>query len=245
MHIPPALQHSIASFEQLGRWDRAEVGRALRSLGLSYGEILELIPVPKGTLAGWCREIRLSDAQVAAIKQRRGPRESPRNTQWRRRLEVEQIRERARAEVSGLVCEPLWLAGTVLYWAEGSKTRRILELTNSDPRALRLFIAWVETYLNPHPEYVLSLNLHADNDETFGKRYWRAALKLETATFYKTFVKPPGTGHRKNHLPHGVCRVRVRRSSNPHVRTMEWIDVIAGSSDALGHPNGLLSLPGR
>ena len=94
----------------LSRWERAEVGRDLRRQGLSYGEIMQLIPVPKGTLAGWCRDIELTPAE-----------------------------------------------------------------------------------------------------------------------FYKTFVKPAGTGHRKNTLPHGVCRVLVRRSTDAWLRTMEWVDVLAAN----------------
>lgn len=50
--------------------ERAEVGRVLRGLGWSYGEIREVIDVPKATLAGWCRDIRLTDDQIVAMKHR-------------------------------------------------------------------------------------------------------------------------------------------------------------------------------
>ncbi|NNC91958.1 MAG: hypothetical protein HKN80_05660, partial [Acidimicrobiia bacterium] len=55
MDVPHELEPLIAGFRSLGQWNRAELGRSLRRLGLSYGEIMNLIPVPKGTLAGWCR----------------------------------------------------------------------------------------------------------------------------------------------------------------------------------------------
>ena len=53
--------------------------------------------------------------------------------------------------------------------------------------------------------------------------YWREAIGLPEARFTKTFVKAPGTGHRKNRLTQGVCRVRVCRSANHWNQTMEWI----------------------
>ncbi|MCP4222304.1 MAG: hypothetical protein GY773_03045, partial [Actinomycetia bacterium] len=74
MDIPGHLKGPIEQFGSLGQWDRAELGRSLRRLGLSYGEIRELSSVRKGTLACWCRESRMSEAQVIAIKQRTGSR---------------------------------------------------------------------------------------------------------------------------------------------------------------------------
>ncbi len=222
------MRNRLSSFVKLSRWERVELGRDLRRLGLSYGEIMELIPVPKGTLAGWCREIELSDEQVSAIKTRTGSRRGvPRDTQWRRRLEVERIRKQARSEALALVHDPFWVAGVVLYWGEGSKRSNRLELANSDPRILQLFIAWVERYVEPEPSFVLWLVLHADNDEPAARRHWERELGLEEPDFYKTTIKPDGTGHRKNHLKHGVCRVGLRRSTDAFLKTIAWIDVVA------------------
>jgi hypothetical protein len=227
MDIPSGLRQSATHFESLGRWDRAELGRSLRRLGLSYGEIMELIPVPKGTLAGWCREIRLSATQVAAIRDRRGPREGPRDTQWKRRLEVEAIRSDARVFALSHLTDAFWMAGTVLYWGEGAKTKRSFSVANSDAAALRLFMHWTRRYVEADPVFVLKLNLHADNDEALARDHWRHSLGAEGAEFYRTFIKPEGTGHRKNHLPYGVCQVRMRRPANAAVTVGTWIEVVA------------------
>jgi hypothetical protein len=80
--------------------ERKQLGMALRRLGLTYSEIRSVIPVPKGTLANWSRSVTLTDAQIAAIRDRTGPhtqRGIPRDTQWRRREEIEEIRRVARA----------------------------------------------------------------------------------------------------------------------------------------------------
>ena len=119
------------------------------------------------------------------------------------------------------------MAGTVLYWGEGSKTKRAHTVANSDPAALRLFMSWTQRYVEDNPAFVLKLNLHAGNDEPAAKRYWQRALGLPNADFYRTFIKPEGTGHRKNHLPHGVCQVRMRRSADASVRVAVWISVVA------------------
>lgn len=244
MDISDDLRAAIARYSGLGRWERAELGRGLRRLGLSYGEILELIPVPKGTLAGWCRDIRLTRDQIAAIKQRRGPASGPRDTQWRRRLEVERIRREAISEAEALVADPFWVAGTVLYWGEGSKTKRSLAVANADPRLLRLFVSWCRAYHDPSAEFVMSLHLHAGNDERSARAFWSAELGFDEYT--KTFIKPPGTGHRKNKLPHGVCRVRMRRSTDEWIRTMQWIETLGSEQSRLANLlDGSLAQSGR
>ena len=228
MDIPSGLRQSAAHFDSLGRWDRAELGRSLRRLGLSYGEIMELIPVPKGTLAGWCREIRLSATQVAAIRDRTGSQLGvPRDTQRKRRLEVERIQTHARHFALDNLADSFWVAGTVLYWGEGSKTTRRLELANADPRALRSFMAWARRYHNADATFAAALNLHANNDEQVALLSWQRDLGLRRSDFTRSYIKPDGTGHRKNHLRNGVCRVRLRRGTDAFLKTMVWISVLA------------------
>ena len=60
----------------------------------------------------------------------------------------------------------------MLYWGEGSKTRNFLDLTNTDPAALRYFINWVRMYLDDEAMFKLGLHLHEGNDEEAAKRYW-------------------------------------------------------------------------
>jgi hypothetical protein len=196
---------------------------------------MDLVPVKKSTLATWCREVKLTEAEYAAIKNRTASREGvPRDTQRERRREIEKIRSRARAQVPTLIHDPLWVAGTVLYWAEGAKTRNQLKMANADPRALRLFVAWILRYVNPDGSFSLHLHLHEGNDDEAARAYWRAETGLATANFYKTFIKPRGTGHRKNHLPHGVCTVKVRRCADAWQQTMAWVEFLA---DHLGLPD--------
>jgi hypothetical protein len=236
MEVGTEFRVRIAGWEHLSRWERSELGRDLRRLGLSYGEIMDLIPVKKSTLATWCRDLKLTDEQFDAIRKRTGSLEGiPRDTNRKRRAEIEEIRRRARAQVPTLVNDPLWVAGIVLYWAEGAKTRNQLKMANADPRALRLFVRWIRSYVDPDAAFSLHLHLHEGNNEPAAREYWRAQTGLDTSNFYRTFIKPKGTGHRKNHLPHGVCTVKVRRCADAWQRSMAWVECLA---DLLGLPDG-------
>lgn len=228
MIAPPEAAMAAGKWQELTRWERAELGRGLRRQGWTYGEIMDVLPVGKGTLAGWCKEIRLSEGQIEAIKARVPSQKGvPTDTNWKRRLEIQSIRAEAQMSFLTLRHDPKWVAGITMYWAEGAKTSPRLGMANTDPRALRLFIAWVRSYIDSNAEFVLALHLHAGNDDDAAKRWWAEALGLEKVQFTKTFVKPPGTGHRKNRWLHGVCRVQVRRSANAYNATMEWITCFA------------------
>lgn len=228
MGIPEELQERITRWDGLSRWERTEIGRDLRRLGLSYGEIRNLIDVKKSTLATWCREIQLTDEQAEAIRERTGSRAGiPVDTQWRRRLEIQRIRCTAQEEGHVLIDDPFWIAGVVLYWAEGAKTSRRLSLSHSEPEALRMFQAWTRRFLDPYATFKAALNLHADNNERAARDFWAAELQLDPVLdFTKTFVKPDGTGHRKNHLAYGVCELKMLRSTDPWITTMAWVDVL-------------------
>ncbi|HEX6147513.1 MAG TPA: hypothetical protein VF083_12090 [Acidimicrobiia bacterium] len=136
------------------------------------------------------------------------------------------ITAQAGLEAMHLQDDPFWAIGVVLYWAEGCKTNRRLEMAHSEPEALRLFMKWIHRYLDPSATFAAALNLHFDNDEKRAKRFWSVQLGIDLDEFTKTFVKPDGTGHRKNHLAHGVCRVSMRKSTNAWITTSTWVEFI-------------------
>ena len=112
MSVGAAFQERIDSWDSLSRWERSELGRDLRRLELSYGEIVDLIPVEKSTLATWCREVKLTEEQVAALKVRRPPLPGIlRDTQRKRHREIEMIRAQARLEAIHLQDDPFWAMG--------------------------------------------------------------------------------------------------------------------------------------
>ena len=224
---PPAT--ALLDGEPLDANGRRRLSRNLRQLGYSYGEIAVEVGVPKSTVATWCRGVRLNADQRAAIDLRTGPasrRGTSVDTQWKRRAEIQRIRSEAAHYAVGAIDDPLFVAGVCLYWAEGSKTRNDLSITNSDPRVLRVFVEFVRAHLDPLATFALALNIHDVAGDEAARRFWASSLRLEDARFTKSYVKTPGTGHRRKRLPHGVCRVRVDRASDHWHRVMTWIDAV-------------------
>lgn len=99
-------------------------------------------------------------------------------------------------------------------------------MAHSEPEALRLYMAWVRRFLQPDAKFAGAINLHFDNDEPGARRFWSRELGIPLDDFTKTFIKPDGTGHRKNHLPSGVCRATMRRSTDAWITTLTWVDFV-------------------
>jgi len=90
MELEAEVLERVGTWKSLSRWEKSELGKDLRRQGLSYGEIMDLIDVKKSTLATWCRKVKLTTEQIAAIKRRRAQEPGiPVDTQWKRRLEIE------------------------------------------------------------------------------------------------------------------------------------------------------------
>jgi hypothetical protein len=223
------LLDRVARWSQLKRWQRRELGQELRRLGLSYREIAALIPATKGTLSGWCRDIELDRAQRERLAFRPGRIAAARRQGLNRRNAAialaNSIRSAAFAEVDGLRLDPFWVAGTVAYWAEGDKRSKGVRFSNSDPALVRLFLDWATSYLEvTRDRFTIMLHLHAGQDEEERQAFWSSQTKLTLDQFRKSFVKPEGSGHRKNVLYNGTAQVRVGKSTALHHRVLGWMD---------------------
>ena len=228
--VPQSLLDRVSSWHVLKRWERRELGQELRRLGLSYGEITRIVPVHKGTLSEWCRQIDLTGEQRERLRTLR-PNLATRMAVGRRHHERAQARQNAirvaaRVEVSFLSTDPDWIAGVVAYWAEGSKRAKPeLRFSNSDPGLVALFIRWARSYLSLGEDpFDAQLHLHSGQDEEERKVFWSSATGIPLHRFRRSYFKPEGTGHRKNVLYNGTLSVRVRSSSVMFHRVMGWIE---------------------
>ena len=69
----------------------------------------------------------------------------------------------------------------MLYWAEGSKTRNVVALTNSDPEMLRAFLSFLRGPGGVQDERIaLAVNCHLNNGLSLAEieAWWLATLGL-------------------------------------------------------------------
>src|SRR5690348_6552302 len=86
--------------------------------------------------------------------------------------------------------DPLYIAGCMLYWGEGSKDKNSVRFTNSDVAMVVLFKKFLKTSFDvKDKDFVLTINCYTDChsiDEI--KNYWFSNLKLDESNLRKCQV---------------------------------------------------------
>lgn len=111
---------------------------------MSMKRIATRVGVSPGTVHAWAKDIQLTPEQ--RHRNQYGPRgpQSPehiaaRNATRRRTSQNRRLRSQLEGRTRAHDDEGLHLAGCMLYWAEGAKSRNTIEFANSDPNMVRLF----------------------------------------------------------------------------------------------------------
>lgn len=187
----------------------------LRKLGRSYGEIRKRIKVSKSTLTLWLRDIKLSKKQQKRIyielRQKNAYRLARAN-QRKRIKETKKVVNEAKKEAINFLKNPLFLAGMMLYWAEGDKSdiTEIVKFSNSDPAMIKLIMRWFrEICFVPENKFRVTIFIHRLFCRKNIESFWSKVTGVPLNQFYKTQVKPTSLTYRKNRLYNGTCAIRI------------------------------------
>jgi hypothetical protein len=190
---------------------------------MPYRRIAKELDVSINSAYRWTNDIELTSEQRRTNLT--GPR-GPLNPEAQRRRSMSWI---ARSRERRAVCQedgrasareknPLHLAGCMLYWAEGSKSRSSIQFSNSDPRMALLFRRFLTDALGIEVEKILiSLNVYTNNGLSIEEieRYWLVLLGLPRSSARKHTLNHRPTsssGRAKNRLPYGVCTLWVNNT---------------------------------
>lgn len=113
--------------------------------------------------------------------------------------------------------EPLYVAGCMLYWGEGSKNINTVQLTNSNPNMLILFKKFLLMYWKLSNENItISINCYTDLHSVEEiEEYWISTLSLTRDNLRKTMINnlPKSSKNTKvNKLEYGTVRLTVNKT---------------------------------
>jgi transcriptional regulator with XRE-family HTH domain len=189
--------------------------RELRADGLSVKQIERELGVSRSSVSVWVRDVPLDDERRALLvaRSRLGPivaaERKAERARDRRRVHQEDGRRLARER------DTSYAAGCMLYWAEGSKARNKVQLTNSDPELLVHFAAFLRMHFHVAPASMrLACNLFADHVERQREieRFWLHRLQLPPSSLTKSMVNvwsKYSEKKRKGMLPYGTAKLTV------------------------------------
>lgn len=185
----------------------------LRKNGQSYSEISRKLKVSKSTLSGWLKDIESSSQQKKKLMTKRqlagykGAKMNQNYADKRRKM----IIEKAKKEAEELINNPLFLAGLMLYWAEGNKRGgEKVVISNSDPEIIRLMMRWFREICHvPEYKFRVSLYIHRLHIRKDVRDFWFRITGVPLSQFGKDTIKPTIHSQRTNKLYEGVCRITI------------------------------------
>jgi hypothetical protein len=93
------------------------------------------------------------------------------------------------------------------YWAEGSKFRKRIELTNSDPKMLEMFSIFLLNVCNVEKEKLKGrLQIHRGNNVDLAKTFWSYTCNIQESEIIVT-VKETIKSSKTNKHPYGIFSV--------------------------------------
>ena len=231
--------------------DLRETAVAMRREGRSYREIGEVVGVSKGTLSLWLRDVPLTEEQRLALALR-GPAATRENSKAaranaaRRRTNVQ---AHARNQIAHLSESELFVAGVVAYWAEGTKnkpwrTGQSVKFMNSDPKLIRLFLAWLRLVDVTPDRLIFRLHIHESADAEASLVFWSQVVDAPASQFGRTTFKTHNPKTVRKNVGddyHGCLVVYVRRSADLCLRIEGWCEGLAAvASGTLGSGSGVV-----
>lgn len=195
-------------------------------------EIAQLLGVSTSSVSHWVRDIGLTTEQHA-LQARNGLHERQMKARATRSAKAQALRARAQADgrQRARSADRLYVAGCMLYWAEGARSRNQVIFTNSDPEMVRMYVLFLRRAFRVDSKRIrLTCNLFVDHEERQREieDFWLRTAGLSRQALCRSTVNHYSRGSqrkRKNKLPYGTCRIVVNST--------EIAQTIYGSIQAL------------
>lgn len=159
----------------------------LRKQGYSYNLIGQEIAVSKSTLSLWLANVPYTP-NSAVINRVRGS--ILHALEWHRKNKkqsLEKAHDAAVRKLGALSPNNLFMLGLGVYIGEGSKTRDLVRIINSDPQVICLAIRWFEESFGLNKEHFsLAIHLYPDNNIGEALTFWSNVTGIPLSQFGKT-----------------------------------------------------------
>jgi hypothetical protein len=174
-------------------------------------KIARRLGVSVSSVSLWVRDIELTAEQRAALRNKVSGGWSANAVAGRNRRLASQ--EYGRALVRD--ADPMFVAGIMLFWAEGAKARNEAAIVNSDPELVRFFVSFLRRFYGvPDERFRVACNLFADHvaRQREVENFWLDTLGLPRSCLRKSMINvysKYSQKKRKGRLPYGTCKLVV------------------------------------
>lgn len=204
---------------------------ALRKQGLSYSEILQHVPVAQATLSLWLRDVPLTAAQKARLKNlSQGAGARARHNM--RLTKQEALENEVEEEIKSLLKQPFFLLGLALYWGEGDKPKPWnidveVRFSNSDEKAILMMRKWLSKYGGIAPtDFGYTIHIHITANIEQAKEQWAKVLQVNKEEFRVNLKRNIVKSRHKNENYKGLIQMRARKSTWLNRRIELWTKAV-------------------
>jgi hypothetical protein len=206
-------------FSKVKTRERELARRIRRDEGASIKDIARRIGVSVSSVSSWVRDIELTPEQHAALAARNVAYNRQMSGTWKQAAtrRIERVGYQEQGRLLARTGDPLFVAGCMLYWAEGAKHRNCLKFTNSDPEMVGFFVKFIRGFDIEDEAIRLTCNLFADHAacQREIEQFWLDTAGLPASCLCKSTVNvysKYSQKKRQNKLPYGTCRISVCRT---------------------------------
>ena len=181
----------------------------LRKSGFSLNEIHKIVPIGRTTIYSYLKDLK-TDFDL-------------RNTGSVRKSKREWGESRVTATdyIKKISAEGRMLVMACLYWGEGNK--RELNLINSDPNLIRVFVNCLVDLGIKKEDLLISIRIYEDIDLENAKSFWAKTVGVKKDLIRSVNILK---GKKIGKLEYGMCRIRVRKGGKYYKILISMIDLI-------------------
>jgi len=160
--------------------------RELRQKGWPIKRIAKALSVSPSSVSYWTRDIKLTpEPRERNLRGPKGPQDPEivqrRADEWRQRSRAKRRQYQQDGKACAQLGEALHMAGCLLYWTEGTKSRNTVQFVNSDVAMVRFFLLFLRKSLGVRSEELtVRLNAYTNNGLSIREieDHWLDALDL-------------------------------------------------------------------
>jgi transcriptional regulator with XRE-family HTH domain len=197
--------------------------RTLRLAGKSIKEIVKELNLGTGTVSKYCKGLTLNKEAKIILEAKKYPA---------KRISLE---EKVRAEfhakkiIKDIDPRDIFLIFTALYWGEGTKSE--LNIINGDPNLVLFFVKGLLSLGIEKERIKISIRYYSTQNKNELTSFWLCLLALDKSNVVG-FERVESTSH-TNKLMHGMCRVRVKKSSYYHKLVTSAIKILSSPRSSM------------
>jgi hypothetical protein len=195
--------------------------KALRSRGKTLSEIKNTVHAGKGTIFKYIKDVQIKEEFKESFMLKRFNSKNLSKIGWQN-AEI-----MAKKILLPLRKQNSFATLAALYWGEGNK--RELNLINSDPALIRVFVECLYSIGVKKEDLKITLRMYEDNDVSKIKRFWSNLLEIPTSQISNINILK---GKKEGKLKFGMCRVRVKKGGKYFKLIISMINLLKSHYNA-------------